>query len=958
MKNLIYLFGFLLCLINSNLMVAQCNINDATDCQCLNPNETDCDLLPDITLSWYALMYQDGQGTGVGPTEYAQEGEGDNNGRLRIDASTPNDGYGPLTVRGVDENGYAYFICDEDTIQIDSDDLGNYLEGFYCDGSSEPARQITFQRIYHRNSDGSMSYYDRMAGSMTYHPDHGHNHSDDWGVFTLRTMDENDPNPLNWPIVSDGAKMGFCLMDYGTCGTSTSSTYYGHCRDENRYSPDYLDVFPQFNDGTNGGTVKYDSDFPNFGLGGGNYGCSPIEQGISAGFLDLYGEWLSEQWINLDPGLCNGTYWIVGEVDRNNNYLESNEDNNWTATPVTLTKQIDGSGYNIEIIANNTEVCEGEVVTLTAASNTVDQYIWSNDATTQSISVTESGDYSVTTTSACGEGTSEIVTVNVLSVEEPITNDLVIYEGESAVLNATGTGNIMWENENGDILSQGEEFVSEPLFDDISYYVVNEEVLIESPENIYTGAIQHEGGSYSGSVYNGGLLFDCFEPFTLNSVDVYTDYAGERIIELLNSDLEVINSILIDVPETGNETYTINLNWYIEPGNQYLLTTNTEQNILLYGYNNPYFRRTGDNLPEFPYGIEDVLEITQGAYHEGDLEDMGQSTGYYYYFYNWEINNDWAIGGQSCYSNPVEVNVSVINPCANPIVPTPTIVEVKCFGEDNGSINLSVSGGTPPYTYSWTASNGGIIPPSQANNQDLFDLVAGSYSVAIMDANNCIDNYSYGVDEPSILGIDILPTDVWCSNDGALDFYIVGGVPPYTYSWTASNGGIVPAGQANNQDLTNLVPGTYDIQATDANGCPIGNSTTLVLMDDDVDGVGNNCDNCPNNWNPNQLDSDNDGFGDACDSTPLSLEENANNVFSLFPNPTTNLINIKFNNKIEYGEIKLFNNVGELIDVVYSGHLNLNEIISVETTKLTSGVYLIHCITQDNTFKKAFTINK
>ena len=149
-----------------------------------------------------------------------------------------------------------------------------------------------------------MSYYDRMAGSMTYHPTHGHNHSDDWGVFTLRKMDPNEPNPLNWPIVSDGAKMGFCLMDYGTCGTGTNSTYYGHCRDENRYSPSYLETFPQFNDGTNGGTIKLNSDFPNFGLGGGEYGCSPIEQGISAGWLDLYGEWLEDQWINLEPCLC------------------------------------------------------------------------------------------------------------------------------------------------------------------------------------------------------------------------------------------------------------------------------------------------------------------------------------------------------------------------------------------------------------------------------------------------------------------------------------------------------------------------------------------------------------------------------------------------------------------------------------------------------------------------------
>ena len=48
------------------------------------------------------------------------------------------------------------------------------------------------------------------AGTMTYHPTHGHNHTNDWGVFT-RKKDDNEPDPRNWPIVSDGAKLGFAL---------------------------------------------------------------------------------------------------------------------------------------------------------------------------------------------------------------------------------------------------------------------------------------------------------------------------------------------------------------------------------------------------------------------------------------------------------------------------------------------------------------------------------------------------------------------------------------------------------------------------------------------------------------------------------------------------------------------------------------------------------------------------
>ena len=63
----------------SNSLYGQCTVNDATDCQCLNQSENDCDLLPDITLSWYGL-----ENVSEGPTEYPQTGAGSNNGRLRI----------------------------------------------------------------------------------------------------------------------------------------------------------------------------------------------------------------------------------------------------------------------------------------------------------------------------------------------------------------------------------------------------------------------------------------------------------------------------------------------------------------------------------------------------------------------------------------------------------------------------------------------------------------------------------------------------------------------------------------------------------------------------------------------------------------------------------------------------------------------------------------------------------
>ena len=817
MRNFLYPIAFLFALSLSinNFLLAQCTINDATDCQCLDPNETDCDLLPDIQLSWFGII-----DVSDGPTEYSQDYNGADAGRLRISASTPNDGAGPLTVRGVDENGWAYFICGNDTI-INTDPTAN-LSSFYCDNGEE-ARQITWQRIYHRNSDGSMSYYDRMAGSMTYHPTHGHNHSDDWGVFTLRKMDPNEPNPLNWPIVSDGAKMGFCLMDYGTCGSGENSTYYGHCRDENRYSPEYLALFPEFDDGTNGGTIKLNSDYPNFGLGGGQYGCSPIEQGISAGWLDLYGEWLDDQWINLEPGLCNGIYWIIGEVDRNNDYLESNEDNNWTAVQVELTQQLNADGYNIEIVTDqngNPNICNGEVITLSPSSLTADEYNWSTGENATSITVSESGTYTLNASSQCGDSEATInVTVND-PVENPISNDLIIDSGEVAVLNATGTGNIIWQDEYGNNLFEGDSYSTNPLFENTSYYVVNEEVIVE-PESFFTGAEEHEGDSeYSGTVYNGGLRFNANSEFILNNVTVYTNTDGERTIELQDINGTVLLSQLVNIPASEQGT-VINLNWSVPQGNNLILTTNTAMNNDNFGDNNPMLRRTTDDLPNFPYSIDNILEITEGMYDDGD--GQGFSTSYYYYFYNWDVTTL----GASCYSDPIEVNVIVGESISG------------CTDEEACNFNVDAT----------------------------LDDDSCIYSLVGYDCDgNCLDGY-----------IDI---------NGECIFGVSGCTDPDAFN--------------------------YDENANIDDGSCEYNS---------------------------------------------SIEE-ANNYFTVFPNPANDLINIEFHKSSEDINIIIFNTLGELVNKIHTGNVQNNQIFSIKLDKLSPGIYVVHAIDQNTTIKQLFTINR
>ncbi|MBP6511200.1 MAG: proprotein convertase P-domain-containing protein [Bacteroidia bacterium] len=354
---------------------SQCTTTNATTCACKD-GTTNCDLLPDIHVAPPPLSVYGSSGHVEYPQVCNPPCSG-NDGRLRVSVSTPNTGFGPLEVRST-----STAICGTDTFY-------NVASNFTCP-NGQPLKSILNQRVYHKTGN-TMTSYDRYAGTMTYHPSHGHMHVDDWGIYTLRSATA-DPNPLNWPVIGTGSKLAFCLMDYGSC-----STYNGHCRDS-------------------ANNTMLNANFPNYGLGGGSYGCSPTVQGISSGYTDIYYQSLDGMWVNLPPGLCNGTYWLVVQLDPYNYFLESNENNNVMAVQVNLTQQ--GGSVPTVTASGSTSFCQGGSVSLTATSGA--NYLWSNGATTQSITVNQSGNYSVTVgNGASCSATSAATTVTVSQI--PVT---------------------------------------------------------------------------------------------------------------------------------------------------------------------------------------------------------------------------------------------------------------------------------------------------------------------------------------------------------------------------------------------------------------------------------------------------------------------------------------------------------------------------------------------------------
>lgn len=136
---------------------------------------------------------------------------------------------------------------------------------------------------------------------------------------------------------------------------------------------------------------------------------------------------------------------------------------------------------------------------------------------------------------------------------------------------------------------------------------------------------------------------------------------------------------------------------------------------------------------------------------------------------------------------------------------------VSCNGGSNGSATVNVSGGTAPYTYSWSTNSS---TGATANG-----LTVGIHTVTVKDALNVIKTQDFIITQPAVLTAGISKTDSTCgASNGVASVSVSGGTSPYTYLW--SNG-------ATTSSISNLAPGNYNMKVTDANGCFTSNSLVI-----------------------------------------------------------------------------------------------------------------------------------
>lgn len=399
--------------------------------------------------------------------------------------------------------------------------------------------------------------------------------------------------------------------------------------------------------------------------------------------------------------VCEGDSTMIEAPSEFSNYQWSNGDTSRSITVRTpgvyYVKMVNSAGCAVHTLpvtvlesdtpenlslseSGNVQLCAGQTFELTAPE--VESYQWSNGETGQSIIISQSGSYFATLETTCALFQSDTVFFEFLEVEAPqIENDTLLTAG-SGLLVSPVMNTFWYLNETDDEAAfEGDSFVTPEVAETNSFYAsifntINSDILQVGQEN-------HSGFSfYSGNQFNGGQLFHVLSPIVLDSVTIYTEFPGKRIIEIMNDLGEIVfSSDSIDLEEFETTVY---LGAFLDEGMEYSISTNAAQNEALFGSVSPKLYRS-DRDVNYPYKIENLISMYSSTFGEE----------YYYYFYDWKVKEPDLV----CESPRVEVfvvvdeqvSVNQVNPVfPGKVFPVPANTKLEIYFPEGMNHNASL----------------------------------------------------------------------------------------------------------------------------------------------------------------------------------------------------------------------------------------------------------------------------
>ncbi len=464
------------------------------------------------------------------------------------------------------------------------------------------------------------------------------------------------------------------------------------------------------------GTQNLTSATVNYQINGGNVVSQNWTGNLTTGMADT---------VTLQPFVLSaGNHTFRSFITNPNNGTDGYPSNDEKIVNFTVTS----ANISLDFTADKTNACDAPF-TVNFISNTqnISSLLWDFGDGNTSTSLNPSHTYNtlgVYTVSLMGDagvcGTYNEVKINYITVgaQPPQINDTLVCLNANVTLNASGAGIIQWfdNNSSSQPIATGNTYQLQNVNQDTTYWV--NQVIQSLP--MYGGNLQsNANGAMYTSAYEHYLVFDCFSPVTLVSVEVNAGTAGNRTIQLRDASNNVLQSATVNIPQ-GISRITLNFN------------IPAQNNLRLVGPLSPNLWRNNAGC-SYPYNIGNVISIKYSS-------ASTNPTGYYYYFYNWEVKEP------DCISPKVPVHIQISD-----LTLSTSFTDESAPNMNDGTASVTATG-NGPFTYLWSTG---------ANTSSISGLTGGVYYVTVTDFYGCtktdsvtvgILNYiaSEGIEKPSI----------------------------------------------------------------------------------------------------------------------------------------------------------------------------------------------------------------
>ncbi len=433
-------------------------------------------------------------------------------------------------------------------------------------------------------------------------------------------------------------------------------------------------------------------------------------------------------------------------------------------------------------------LCDGQISLAPSGGTPAYSYVWSTGATTASITNLCAGSYTVDITDV--NSCTAQFTYNINSVSSPMVTSTIT----NVLCNGAATGAIATTTSGG----------TAPYFYSWSPGGQNTANLTSQTAGSYTVTVTDVNGC--AAVFTSTIT----EPAAINPNAIVTQpTCGNNDGQIILSPIGGVPAYTYLWPTLGNQTTATVTN--VAAG---LPTVDiTDANGCTETFTITVSNSTG------PTVNTTVTDASCNGTCDGAISSAA-SGGTPAYTYLWAPGGQTTANISAVCAGTYNLQVTDASNCITSVSATvnqstaitiiPTASDPSC-GLSNGQITLNVSGGTAPYTYSWSTS---------ATTQTITGLAAGVYTVTVTDAIACTGTYTVTLSNAGAPNIALTPTDVNCNAacDGSITSLVAGGTAPYLYSWS---------NLATTANISSLCPNTYTLTVTDAGGCVATATSTI-----------------------------------------------------------------------------------------------------------------------------------